>query len=258
MRAFRQRRSFRNWPRLRRCADGYLVRGRCMTVGTWEACQVLALIIVVAAGMALLMASTVGLWSQALPSPAGTVWRSVADTIVSLRTRLTQSLFAASPALGRALSPTPGSPMDWPLAWLGAVLLFASRPLARMLAAILPVMLRPLLVKAFRIRITATHIRIGGPLWGVRLPRDDDGPEPVRFRVVSPDEYYSRFRSAETSGRKLLHPLAVLPPAVVEVTHGFKRYVVLFPRRADRADAIVSRCQEAMLRTRRTFPFTTG
>jgi hypothetical protein len=80
----------------------------------------------------------------------------------------------------------------------------------------------------------------------------------VRFRAVGPDEYYSRFRAAEARERRLLQPLCELPPGVVEVSHGFKRYVVLFARRADRAQAIVSRCQEAMQRTRHTFPFKAG
>lgn len=258
MRVFRQRRAFRNWPRLRKKKDGYVIQGQCMTVGGWEVCQALSLILVVIVALAILAASTVSVWGQIFPNIRGTVWATVADSIASLRYRLAHRLFIVSPSLGRALAPIPGSPIDWHLAALGAVHLCAARPLARLLAALLPVVLGSVVVKEFRITITPTHVKIARPLWSLRLPRDDDGPEPVRFRAVPPDEYYSRFRATEVRDHKLLQPLSELPPAIVEVTHGFKRYVILFARRADRADAIVSRCQEAMLRTRRTFPFTTG
>jgi hypothetical protein len=230
-----------------------------MTVEAWEVIQFVSTIVVVALALIMLAVATIAWWGPAVFGAAeGTFWFGLANRVLALRWWLKELLVDEFPAIGRAIRYDHTSRIDWHLGALSLVFLFGRVAVTRMLASITTALLRPLLVRRFRITITCDRVKLGGRLTGVALPRDDNGPEPVRFRIASPEEYYSRFREAEIQGRRLFQPLAEMPPAIVEITHGYRRRKILFARRTDQAEAVVARCNEAMLRTTRTLPHQNG
>ncbi|MEO1009603.1 MAG: hypothetical protein AAFX79_13655 [Planctomycetota bacterium] len=238
---------------------GYRVEGRCLTVGAWAAIQRISLIAVVALGLAAMGVATVGWWAPKISRVAdGTFVYGIAGRAVSVRLWLGDLLANEFAEFDRAIRYDPTSPIDWHLGALSLALWIGCVPIARLAALLATILLRPIVVRRFRITIAQDRIRVGRGLLRASIPRDDNGPVPVRFRVATADEYYSRFRRAEVQGHRLFHPLAEMPPAVVEISHGYRRRRVLFARRIDRAEAIVARCNEAMLRTTPTLPHLDG
>ncbi|XOV75099.1 MAG: hypothetical protein ACFHWZ_16875 [Phycisphaerales bacterium] len=92
-------------------------------------------------------------------------------------------------------------------------------------------------------RVTKTHIRAGcGWVFVRRLPRGDNGLRAVRFRKA---EARRVFRNAPVAKGRT--------PASVELICGWRRRRLLTTR-ADKAEAIVAACNEALARTHGPFP----
>lgn len=246
-----ERRMLRSWPKVRQTKDGLRVQGRCLTARTWALTRRATCLLSVTLGLYLLAAATIALWGpRAYGAANGTSWYQAVNGVMSVRWHANEFLTERYPALGRAFLYTGRNPVDWHMGVVALLLTLGRIKVARLTAPLFTILFRPLLTKKFRILIANDRVRIGGWLTGRSFARDDNGPEPVRFRAVSAEERYSRFRAEEIRDKPLFRPLMHHPPAAVEMTHGFKRYTVVFCRRTDHAEAIVTQCNEAMLRTR--------
>jgi len=226
-----------------------------MTAGRWVLLRRVSLWIVAAAAVLLLAAGTLGLWATAARSrPSAPAAQQLLEVVEMFRRWLDSTMLSQLPGLAQVVAYDPTAPINGFLCVAAVILMALRYPGSMLVAGFGTLALRPLVLRRFRIVIDRDRVKVRCGWTRFSLPRDDNGPEPVRFRVRPPEEYYSRFSRHEIQGRRLLKPLLDLPPGVLEVTGGFKRYRVLLARRADQAEAIAARCNEAMMRTRRQLP----
>ena len=246
-----RRRSYRNWPRAKTLRDGdVLLTGSCLTMDGWARAQWVGSVLILAASIFLLFVATLGLWGPpAADATEGTALFPWIRRVASIQWVMRDLLIDRYPEVGRAIGYRVPTPIDWHMGGLGLVLFAGRNVAARPAGFLVSLVLRPLFAKRIRIRITRDTVRIGGALTGRTMKRDDNGPEPVRFRVVSPEEYFADSDTHREQDGRLRHELGRVPPAIVEVTRGFERHKLVFARRADQAEAIVTRCNHALLQT---------
>lgn len=260
MRSVRQRRAWRNWPRLRRRRRGRLhIACRVMTVGRWLLLRRVVTTAVRVLGFVMLASSVMGAWAPMVADFArGTPWIALLEVFAWTQDTMRYVFTERWPRLGHLIWHHQSNGYDLHLGVLSVVVLKCRYIIGGLISTGLCLLLRPIFVKKLRVTISPDRVRVGGFPLGWTITRDDNGIAPIRFRVVSADEYHSRFRPKEIKENRLLKPLQEMPPAVVEIVHGFQRRKLLYVRRADQAEAIVARCNEAMLRTRRLLPQMAG
>ncbi len=106
------------------------------------------------------------------------------------------------------------------------------------------------------ITISPSHLVVHRRWWrDLKLTRDVDS---LQVRVVPPEEYYSQHSLSALQESGFLVNRITHPPAVVEIAHSYRRYKVIMARRADEAEAIVVRCNEALMATNPAFSFATS
>lgn len=147
--------------------------------------------------------------------------------------------------------------VDEPLLVIGIVALAGAKLWGSLLsAAVLIPLLGPFLGKRFDITVTHDHLIVHRMFWfDLKLPR---GGGAIQVRAVTPKEYFSRHEPEELRARGFLLRRITHPPAVVEIVHRLRRYKLLMTRRADEAEAIVVRCNEALMATNPTFATATA
>ena len=235
-----ERRSWKNWPRVRANAHGVVISGRCATVGGWLNAQSLLPILFVLAGLVLLAAGFQPMWWD---SVEGTQLYAYGRRLLWLRWALSELLVVRLPELGRLLNYEPRS-IDWHLAIVGFVLIVARRQFAMAVGGLLSAVL----MTRFKITITPERITARAGFRRVNMIRDD--AQDVAVRLVIAEDYFL----GRVADRVKQQALGDQPPAVVEIISGFNRRRLLIPRRTDRAEAIVARCAEALQETRQLVP----
>lgn len=246
-----RRRPYRNWPRVKTVrGGGVLITGTCPTWSGWSFILRAGSMLVVASCVFLVAVATLGLWGPpAADITEGTSFFPWIRRVASVQWLLRDLLVDRYPDLGRAIGYRVPSPIDWHLGGLGLLLYAGRGPASHVVARLLALMAGPLCSKRIRVLITRDRVRFGGPLFGRTLRRDDNGTEPVRFRIVSAEEYFASTGGRDPQRGGAASEQGPVPPAIVEVTRGYRRYKLVFARRADQAEAIVDRCRHALLQT---------
>ncbi len=253
MRLTGERRPYHNWPKVREHgADGYSVQGYCPTAAGFRMHRRLGFIAITGVGLILLASATMGVWGPAaFDATEGTQGFVALKRLASVQWCFRDLLTERYPGVGRSIGYGHRTGIDWHLGVLAVVCLGGRRILTDLLADCLGFITRPLTAKRVRIIITPDHVRLGGRLFGKTLERDDDGPNPIRFRLVSAEAYYLPSDQDDLAGTAQARPARAAPPAVVEVTHGYRRHKLVIARREDQAEAVVDRCNEVMKQTER-------
>ncbi|XHC26793.1 MAG: hypothetical protein ACFHWZ_15240 [Phycisphaerales bacterium] len=236
------------WPKVRVIANrGYRVSGRALTPFMWLLLTRIGVLSATTFGLCQLLAATVDLWGPSVADVAegSQVYRAL-RVIVSYR-GLVASLFERFPEVGY----NPSWPIDPYLGGLGVAIIWLTHPLARLFTFVVSLALRPLVMRRFVLAITDDRVRIRGRVFSTTLARNDNGLNAVRFRKVE--------LSHRASGGPFLKDapalaqLAIRRSATVELVHGMRRRKVITTR-ADKAEAIVAACNEALVRTHRPLP----
>ena len=129
-----------------------------------------------------------------------------------------------------------------------SVLVYAMRrSLGDLVSWALQIALGWLLAKKIEITISPQRLTVHRWWWNLKLPRDL-GSE-VQVRCVDAEEYFSPYSPTELAAAGFLTGRLEQPPAVVEIVRGMRRYKLLMARHEDRAEAIVARCNEALMAT---------
>lgn len=239
-----RRRSYRNWPRVREREDGLQIAGSCLTAAGWAGARRTARASVVWAGMFLIAVSTLALWGPGLAEATeGTRVFPWIGRIASIQWAVRDLLVDRYPEIGRSIGYRVPTPIDWHMGGLGFLLVVAREPLSVVGTKLVAFLLRPLFTKRFRVYVTPGYVRIGGRVLGRSYSRGAIGLDLIKFRSVGPEEYFADAGSAEDE------PPRRVPAAVVEMIYGFDRHRIVFARRADQAEAIVRRCNAALLQT---------
>lgn len=246
-----ERRSFHNWPKVKaHGADGYRITGYCPTVLGSRALRRLSFIALTVIGVVLLASATMGVWAPAaFEATEGTSGFLALKRLASVQWFFRDLLTERFPTIGKAIGYGGRTDIDWYMAVLAVICLGGRRLWAKLLSDTLGLVLTPVTAKRIRITITPDRVRLGGWIFGKTLKRDDNGPNPIRFRVAGAEEYFAQITKQDGDPRNPRQPLSSVPPAVVELVHGLRRYKVVFAHREDRAEAIVARCQEVMRQT---------
>lgn len=246
-----RRRSYRNWPRAKQLkCGGVILRGSCPTMAGWVRSKRIALVLIGAAVVFCLVVSMLGIWGPPFADATeGTALFPWVKRVASVHWFMRDLLVDRYPEIGRAIGYRVPTPIDWHMGGLGLILYAARHSLSIATGKLIMIALRPLFSKRFRVQITKDSVRVGGMVFGRTMKRDDNGLEPVRFRVVSPEEYFADSDMHQQQDGRLRHEMGHVPPAVVEITRGFERQMLVFARRADQAEAIVARCNHALLQT---------
>lgn len=220
-----------------------------MTVSRWMLLRRFGFVACTLIGLYLVLVASMGVWApQVADAIEGTQWYAELMRMVSIRWMLKDILVDRYPQLGAAILYDHRRPIDWHLLGIGLLVVAARGPLTSLLTTAASVVLRPLVLRKFRVQADADRIRIGSGILKKSIDRRGGFYE-ISFRAVDAAAHHPIFDPGRLSERRMLRPLLDTPPAVLEIMTSTNRRELLFLRRHDQAEAIAGRCNELLART---------
>lgn len=237
-----ERCSLRHWPRARQTRSGAVrISGRCLTMETWVWAHSAARKIVALFGVAAIVIATLELWADGSSAFERWLWR-IHNQVYRHELNWLEQTLVYNKRRGE---------VDEPLLVIGLLAFAGAKLWGSLLSTVVVLpLLGPFLGKRFDITVTPDQLIVHRMFWfDLKLPRGDA----LQVRAVPANEYFSRHAPEELQARGFLVRRITHPPAVVEIVHRLRRYKLLMTRRADEAEAIVVRCNEALMATNPTF-----
>jgi len=235
-----ERQQIVNWPRVHRLTGHRVgISAGVITPGRYILVVRSMRLLMLAVSVGGLLSATQGLWQAMIPE--GTTWYGLSIELVSIRMGLA-SMAERFPDAAAAVWYDPRRLVDWHILGLSLLLLVSRRGLA----AVGGWLLTPRTSVTCTVSPRVLKVRVG---WFRRMRfRRDDPRQPVSVRAVDPELWNAKHIVGLLGDAKALGENAQ-PPGIIEVIAGLRRRRVLFAVRADQAEAIASRCNEALRET---------
>ncbi len=238
------RRALLHWPPAWHTDTGDVrIVGRCLSMERWVRIHIAARLMVAAFGLFVMAVTTLEFWANGQGEMERVFWR-VHHWIYQHELNWLEKALTYNKKPGE---------LDLVLFLTGIVVFIGTKSFGSFLAGGIVLLGSGLIGNRFDITVSPNQVTLHRR-WGrdLKLDRDKDN---LQVRVVPPEEYYSKHSPSELQDRGFLTGRIHHPPAVVELVHCWRRYKVIMARREDEAEAIVVRCNEALVATHPTFSF---
>lgn len=250
-------RSWDRWPKVREYPDGSVtVHGTCQTLRTWLWLRYTGIAMSLLIGALLLLTASAGLWIQSsFDTTEGTAMYGHLTRIVRVRMLMHELLVERYPGLGSSIWYDSRRPLDLHLAVLGLVLVMGRGAAASVWCASISAVAGRIVRSTFRVHITPERVKVVRGLSRWTVARGHGALDTISFRSAPLGEVFPHLAPEKLEQHRTLHSLHRLPAGVLIAESPAAKRVILVARRADRSEAIASKCNELLSRSDPTVSF---